>query len=74
MWWVLINGFKYSNVADFRLFDATAEDFDKRRMKEHRIPEIKRKELDFLKSIPKGALIKLLAKKTRNSGKIEAAC
>lgn len=72
MWWVLINDFKYSNEAAFRLFDATAEDFNARRLKKHKIPEKKQKELDYLKGIPTGTLVKLLAKRSRKSDMIAA--
>jgi hypothetical protein len=33
MWWVKLNEFNYTNIADFRLFDPTPEDFMKRRAK-----------------------------------------
>lgn len=39
MWWVIINNTEYTNIADFRLFDATEEDFKIRRKIKDRKPK-----------------------------------
>jgi hypothetical protein len=39
MWWVILNGIEYRNIACFQLFDPTAEDFNIRRQAEDRKPK-----------------------------------
>lgn len=39
MWWVILNDYKYTNKADFELFDPTEADFKARRVKEDRKPK-----------------------------------
>jgi hypothetical protein len=36
MWWVKLNKYEYTNMADFQLFDPTSEDFERRRTARHR--------------------------------------
>jgi len=53
MWWVLLNAFEYTNVADFQLFDLTKEDLIKRRVKQDRKPEkyiVKRQQIELSKT------------------------
>lgn len=38
MWWVLLNKTEYTNVADFELFDPTAEDYKARRLRADKKP------------------------------------
>ena len=39
MWWVILDRFKYTNIADFQLFDPTPDDFKNRRLKEDKKPK-----------------------------------
>jgi hypothetical protein len=65
MWWVRVNKYWYSNVAAFNLFDATPQDIEQRRLKENRMPEARKKELEFLHSLPAATLKKLLRRATK---------
>ena len=37
MWWVILNDTDYTNVADFKLFDPTEEDFKHRRIQKNKV-------------------------------------
>jgi hypothetical protein len=39
MWWVIVNKYEWTNIADFDLFDATAEDYQLRRFKKPVLPK-----------------------------------
>lgn len=39
MWWVILNTYEYTNIADFQLFDPTEDDFKQRRIRPDRKPK-----------------------------------
>lgn len=67
MWWVILDKFKYTNIACFELFDATEDDFKQRRKVKNRMPESKKQELELLKSFSTAKLTALLRKSSKKT-------
>jgi hypothetical protein len=65
MWWVIVNGFYYTNIAAFDLFDPTHQDMERRRVRPNRMPTERRQELELLHSLSAGQLQKLLNRKKK---------
>jgi hypothetical protein len=53
MWWVILNAYEYTNIADFELFDPTPEDYQFRRKKKVQMPKeylLKREQISVAKT------------------------
>lgn len=53
MWWVILNDYEYTNIAEFYLFDPTPEDYNIRRSKKDRKPKeylLKREQITAAKT------------------------
>ncbi|TCL39995.1 hypothetical protein EV210_101195 [Anaerospora hongkongensis] len=63
MWWVIINKFKYTNEADFELFDPTEEDFKIRRKVKDRKPKAYLQKIENLSKLSDKDLLREMNKR-----------
>lgn len=63
MWWVILSDTEYTNMASFELFDATANDFIIRRLKEDRKPKDYYEKVENIKKYSNKELIRELKKR-----------
>lgn len=64
MWWVILDKFNYTNMADFELFDPSSDDFKIRRKKKDRKPQSYLDKLDSLSKLTTRELMRELKKRT----------
>lgn len=63
MWWVIINAYEYTNMADFELFDPTPENFEMRRNAPDRKPKEYLEKLNNLQKLSNKDLQRELKKR-----------
>jgi hypothetical protein len=63
MWWVIINKFKYANIADFELFDPSDADFQVRRKVKDRKPKEYLEKIESVSKLSNKELFRELKKR-----------
>jgi hypothetical protein len=63
MWWVILNAYEYTNIANFCLFDATPIDFQQRRLKAGNPPKSYYEKLEHLQKSTTKELLRELKKR-----------